>query len=43
MGIKDVNVASLSDDQVQLIQKYEQEFKSKFGNNVVLIAFNDNK
>jgi len=41
MGLKDVNVATLNNEQVQAIKKYEQEFTSKYGNNVIFIAFND--
>lgn len=41
MGLKDVNVATLNNEQVQAIKKYEQEFTSKYGNSVIFIAFND--
>lgn len=43
MGLTDVNVASLDEMQVEAIQKFEQEFKAKYGNKVILIAFNDKK
>ncbi len=41
MTLNNVNVATLDETQVQVIQKYEQEFKAKYGNNVILIAFHD--
>jgi len=41
MGLKDVSVANLSTDQIQALKKYEQEFTSKFGNNVIFIALDD--
>ncbi|WP_333593731.1 hypothetical protein [Anaerospora hongkongensis] len=41
MGLINVSVANLSTDQVQALKKYEQEFASKYGSNVIFIAFND--
>jgi len=41
MGLNNVSVANLSTDQVQALKKYEQEFSSKYGSNVIFIAFND--
>ncbi len=43
MTPNNINVATLDENQVQVIQKYEQEFKAKYGNNVILIALNNKK
>ncbi|WP_281240890.1 hypothetical protein [Sporolituus thermophilus] len=39
MDLKNMNVAALSDDQVDAVKKYEQDFKAKYGSDVILIAF----
>lgn len=41
MGLSDMTVSPLSAEQVTAIKKYEQEFKTKYGRDVILIAFND--
>lgn len=33
-----VNIASLTSDQVNAINKYEEEFTKKYGEDIVLIA-----
>lgn len=34
----DVNIASLTSDQVSVINRYEEEFIKKYGEDIVLIA-----
>ena len=41
--MNDIRVASLTQDQVDAISKYEGDFVQKFGSKIVLVALNQNK
>ena len=41
--MNNIQVASLTDDQIDAINKYESDFIQKFGNKIVLVALNKNK
>lgn len=43
MAMQDMLVANLSNEQIALIKKYEQDYSAKFGDNVLLIALKDAK
>jgi len=43
MHANNVNFATLSTDELDTIKKFEQEFAAKYGNNILLLAFNKNK
>lgn len=36
--MKSIDIASLTSDQVNAINKYEEEFTKKYGEDIVLIA-----
>lgn len=36
--MQNVNIASLTSDQVNAINRYEEEFTKKYGEDIVLIA-----
>lgn len=38
-----VNFAALSSEELDTIKKFEKEFATKHGNNIFLLAFNQNK
>ena len=39
----DITFSNLSPEQVDAIESFEQEFRSKFGSSVYLLAFNRSK
>ncbi len=40
MHANNIDFASLSSDELETIKKFEKEFASKHGNNILLLAFN---
>ena len=43
MHADNINYASLSAEELDTVQKFEREFIAKHGNNIFLLAFNQNK
>lgn len=40
MQADNINFATLSTDELDTIKKFEKEFATKYGNNILLLAFN---
>ena len=40
MHADNINFAALSTEELATIKKFEQEFATKYGNNILLLAFN---
>lgn len=40
MPTNNIDFASLSSEELETIKKFEKEFASKHGNNILLLAFN---
>jgi len=43
MNNKDVILANLSDEEIKMIKQFEQEFAAKWGDKIVLLAFDHKK
>lgn len=43
MHANNINFAALSKEELDTLKKFEKEFNSKHGNNIVLLAYNQSK
>ena len=43
MHADNINIATLSTEELDTIKKFEKEFTSKHGNHILLLAFNQAK